>query len=247
MKGLPAYMRVMAHLQTKILTGILTEGTRLPSEMELEKEYGVSRTTIRKALNVLSTEGLIFIRQGQGSFVRSVNGDAQSLNKITSFSETIRRANKGTLSSKILFLRETAADAEQARLLEIKEGEPLFYLRRILYVDDKPIAHMTNTILKDEVPSLDVDIIIRTSLYYYLEHVLDIRMDSAIDRITAKGAEPEDVQLLAPAVRLGEPMLVNCRLTFTPARAFEIVRSVITGSEYEYSIMMHGRPFTAGR
>lgn len=245
MKGLPAYMRVMAHLQTKILTGIIVEGSRLPSEQELEKEYGVSRTTIRKALNMLSNEGLIFIRQGQGSFVRSVNGDAQNLNKITSFSETIRRFNKGRLSSRILEVRETAADAEQAKLLEIHAGEPLFYLKRILYVDDKPIAHMTNIILKDEVPSLDVDIIIRTSLYYYLENVLGIRMDSAIDRITAKGAEPEDVELLAPAVKLGEPMLVNRRLTFTTARAFEIVCSVITGSEYEYSIMMHGRPFTA--
>ena len=243
MRGLPAYMRVMAHLQTKILTGILPEGTRLSSEQELEKEYGVSRTTIRKALNMLSTEGLIFVRQGQGSFVRAVNGDAQNLNKITSFSETIRRLNKGALSSKMLFVREIEADATQAKLLETRVGAPLFFLRRIAYVDDKPIAHMTTTLLRDEVPSLDVDIIIKTSLYYYLENVLDIRMDSAIDRISARGAEPEDVELLAPAVRLGEPMLVNDRVTSTPARTFEFVRTVITGSEYEYSIMMHGRPF----
>ncbi len=42
-------------------------------------------------------------------------------------------------------------------------------------------------------------------------------------------------------------MLVNCRVTSTPARTFEFVRTGITGSEYEYSIMMHGRPFTPRR
>lgn len=243
MRGMPAYMRVMAHLQTKITTGILAEGVRLPSEQELENEYGVSRTTIRKALNMLETEGLIFIRQGQGSFVRATNRDAQNLNKITSFSETMRRLGKGMLSTRILFVKELPADSDQAELLDVPVGEPLFMMRRISSINDKPIAHMTNILLKEEVPSLDTQIIERTSLYYYLENVLGIRIDTAIDRITTRGATKEDAELLAPAVVVGESMLVNRRITYTVSRAFEIVHSVILGSEYEYSIMIRGRPF----
>lgn len=245
MKELPAYMRVMSHLQTKIRTGILAEGARLPSEQELEREYRVSRTTVRKALNLLANEGLIFIRQGQGSFVRAATGGGQNLNKITSFSETLRRFNhKGELSSRVLYLEEAGADAEQAELLEVDAGEPLFRIRRIMYVDGRPVAHMTNTILKARVPTLDAEIITRTSLYYYLENVLGIRIDTAIDRIATRRADGEDAELLAPAVEPGEPMLVNRRLTFTNSGPFEIVVSVIVGSEYEYSIMMRGRPFT---
>lgn len=243
MRGMPAYMRVMAHLQAKITTGILTEGMRLPSEQELETEYGVSRTTIRKALGMLENEGLIFIRQGQGSFVSAINGDAQNLNKITSFSETISRLGKGKLSTRLLYAREVPADGEQAELLDIPVGEPLFVMRRISSVDGRPIAHMTNTLLKAEVPSLDTQIIERTSLYYYLESVLGVRIATAIDRITTRRATEEDSELLSPCVSAGEPMLVNRRITYTASRAFEIVNSVITGSEYEYSIMMRGRPF----
>lgn len=245
MKAMSAYMRVVSHLQAKIATGIYPANSQLPTEAELEIEYNVSRTTVRKALELLRNEGMIYIRHGQGTFVRPAHGGSQSLNRITSFSETIKRMNKGVLKSRVLDMVEVGADSECAGRLEVEPGEPVFVMRRISYINDQPIAYMKNILLKRVVPTLDAELVARTSLYNYLETILGIRMESALDRIAARAADREMVELLRPGITLGEPVLVNNRLTFTIDRPFEIVYSVIKGSEYEYSIMMHGRPFTA--
>jgi GntR family transcriptional regulator len=65
-----AYLRVTDHLRGQIVSGELAAGTRLPSQRELAAEYGVSGIIIRRALEILRTQGLVDSRQGSGTFVR---------------------------------------------------------------------------------------------------------------------------------------------------------------------------------
>jgi DNA-binding transcriptional regulator YhcF (GntR family) len=66
----PPYQQVAARLRAAILTGKLSPGERLPSQVELSKTYGVARMTIQQALRILKDDGLIATRQGSGMFVR---------------------------------------------------------------------------------------------------------------------------------------------------------------------------------
>lgn len=68
--GLPAYRRVANQLRTQIVAGEYAPGAQLPSERELVERYAVSRPTIRQAIGVLHTEGLVVAEHGRGVFVR---------------------------------------------------------------------------------------------------------------------------------------------------------------------------------
>ncbi len=68
--GRPAYQQIADELRRRIQTGVLEPGSKLPTEVELMSEYGVSRVVARLAVGVLRTEGLIYSRQGKGTFVR---------------------------------------------------------------------------------------------------------------------------------------------------------------------------------
>jgi GntR family transcriptional regulator len=67
----PAYQQIADRLRSKVLDGSLEQGTRLPSESDLIDLFGASRGTVRQALAVLRTEGLIEVRHGKGAFVRA--------------------------------------------------------------------------------------------------------------------------------------------------------------------------------
>jgi DNA-binding transcriptional MocR family regulator len=64
------YKRLAALLRARIQSGELAVGQRLPSEKDLQDEYGMARETIRKAVGLLRAEGLVEVRQGHGTFVR---------------------------------------------------------------------------------------------------------------------------------------------------------------------------------
>jgi GntR family transcriptional regulator len=68
--GRPAYQQIADELRRRIQTGALEPGSKLPTEVELMSEYDVSRVVARLAVGVLRTEGLIYSRQGKGTFVR---------------------------------------------------------------------------------------------------------------------------------------------------------------------------------
>ena len=68
--GVPAFRQVAADLREKITTGQLAPGAQLPSERDLVDAYGVSRPTVRDAVNLLRSEGLVTSEHGRGVFVR---------------------------------------------------------------------------------------------------------------------------------------------------------------------------------
>ena len=69
-RGRPAYLQIADDIRSRILDGTLSQGDKLPSEVELMSDYGVSRIVVRMAVEVLESEGLVTKRQGKGSFVR---------------------------------------------------------------------------------------------------------------------------------------------------------------------------------
>ena len=85
-QNIPKYMYIKLALVNRIKTGELSVGAKLPSEKELCDAYACSRLTVRKALDVLRSEGYIRKVQGLGTFVSERNPNKQDLSTITSCS-----------------------------------------------------------------------------------------------------------------------------------------------------------------
>lgn len=235
---LPRYAQVYARLKKQIESHVYKVGDFLPPEPELEKLYRVSRTTVRKAVEMLSQEGFVYIQQGRGTEVLNVT-PTQKLQYVTSFSETLReqgfQVEYHDISVKVIH-----APVEIAEIMQIIPGRELVQLNRTAIVKDKPLALLTNFLLADIVPNFIGTIEKMKSLYEFLESEYNLVIDTANDYITAKPATEEESNTLG--ITLGYPLLQVKRVSFIKAKPIEFVLLRIIGNKYEYFVHTKERP-----
>lgn len=126
---MPAYIRVYNTLRSRILDGDYAVGDLLPSEPELEKQYLVSRTTVRKAVEMLSREGLVETKQGRGTIVLDYH-TTQNINQVSSLSETLEQKGH-VVYCKNMYINTVPASARVANELQIKQGSPIILIQRL--------------------------------------------------------------------------------------------------------------------
>ncbi len=131
----PLYIQLEEQLETGIINGKYRPGDRLPSENELCREYGVSRTTVRQTLGLLAQKDLVYSSQGKGTFVK-VPLISHELSKIVRFAASLKR--KGlTGCTKIYSFASEAANTKAASAL----GVPFCNLNLVGYVKEMPVVY----------------------------------------------------------------------------------------------------------
>lgn len=170
------YLTVRDHLRGLIADG-LAVGESIPSERELCDQFGVSRMTVRQAVDALVVEGLLERVQGRGTFVARPKVDLQL--RLVSFPEEMRRRGMEP-SLRVLAAERTTAPAHVADALDLGPGTEVHYLRRLRLADGLPMAVEENWVPVGLVPDL-----------------LDLEpAPSVYDALTTKGLSPtwgEDV------------------------------------------------------
>ncbi|QRX92258.1 GntR family transcriptional regulator [Streptomyces noursei] len=127
------YQQVAAEIRSGITAGEYKPGALLPSESQLIERYGVSRPTVRKAIDALRTEGLIEVIHGKGSYVRAVPAPAVSIERtITRSGETFRTGHHDWQQIEAPTIHRTTATATTGPLLGLAEGDALFAVDRLL-------------------------------------------------------------------------------------------------------------------
>ncbi|MEK2473527.1 GntR family transcriptional regulator [Streptomyces noursei] len=127
------YQQVAAEIRSGITAGEYKPGALLPSEAQLIERYGVSRPTVRKAIDALRTEGLIEVIHGKGSYVRAVPAPAVSIERtITRSGETFRTGHHDWQQIEASTVHRTTTTATTGPLLGLAEGEALFAVDRLL-------------------------------------------------------------------------------------------------------------------
>lgn len=134
----PIYLQLREVIRTKIEEEEYLPGTAIPSENALAETYGINRLTVRSAIDTLVKEGLLRRVQGKGVFVVGEKLE-QNLYTLDGFSKTIRRKNK-TPKVKVLVKSLRPAGGRFAKIFGIGEEEPVFYIKRICYVEDTPFS-----------------------------------------------------------------------------------------------------------
>ncbi|MEO9886011.1 MAG: GntR family transcriptional regulator [Balneola sp.] len=137
--GTSLHKQISNWLRGQIQDGLLKENEKLPSENELSDTFDVSRVTVRRALQTLESEQLIYRCQGLGSFV-SDHRTHQSFAQLKDFSEEL--AGSGLkASSKVISLEQEKVSEEISSYLNVKENGMVVKLERVRLGNGQPIAY----------------------------------------------------------------------------------------------------------
>ncbi len=229
----PAYKRVYHSIRAKIMEKKYDVGAILPPEPVLEKEFGVSRTTVRRAIDLLVREGLLSVRQGFGTQVIS-RKTVQKLNQFTSVSQSL--VQKGyRIGLRSCFIEKTGAPEDIAALLGIPTHTPVICIYRIKTADGKPISISRNYILESLVPDLDLQQQI-PHLYDFLKEIYGLQYTGCRDVISAYNASFEQAQLLE--VEPKTALFHVRRVCYQNSRPCEVDIVDIIADLYEYEVVI---------
>jgi GntR family transcriptional regulator len=134
----PLYARIAASLASDIAAGTLLPGTQLPPEEGLTERFGVSRTTVRKAVESLVVGGLVEIRRGKGTFVAEPK-IRQDLTELSGFVEDMLALGR-TPTARLLDKRAVAANKTVAQQLGILPGTQVYRIERIRLANGVPMS-----------------------------------------------------------------------------------------------------------
>ena len=242
MEKTPAYVRVYNTLRTRILENDYTIGDLLPPEPELERIFAVSRTTVRKAVEMLSHEGLVEARQGFGTVGLDFN-TTQNINQVTSRSETLQLRGC-SVDTRNMVIETIPASARISKELEIPLGSPVIRIKRIQISDGTPIAIFHNYLIPELVPNIQSYVDRFSHLYDFLEEHYGIQIDAARDRISARAATAEEAEMLETPVNTALIYLI--RTCYSDGRIIGSDHCRILGSRYEFEVYMSGRGKSRG-
>jgi GntR family transcriptional regulator len=233
----PLYHRVYRRLADEIERGDLEAGDRLPSERWLCDELGVSRATVRRALEELVADGLVEPR-GRGSFV---TGDAlaEPPNTLMSLSE-LGRSRGLEASSRVLAREVRAATLDEAEAFGIAPGAELFELQRLRMLDGLPISLDNNRVPLRRAPAVAALDFATASLYEALERG-GRRLARADYEVEARVAESPEAELLG--LTRGAPVLFTTTVAIDEeGQVVDIGRTVYRADRYRFQATLMRRP-----
>ncbi len=203
-------------------------GSAIPSERQLSADLGVSRLTVRAALDALAREGHLVRRRGSGTYVQHPK-IAQELT-MTSFSEDMRRRGMVPGSRTVSLARELAG-ARLGRALQVSPAEKILVIKRLRLADGEPMAIETLHLPEQLVPGLEPEDIDRGSFYELLGGRYGIRIAEGTQAIEPTVTDEEESEALG--VPLHSPAFLFERTSRdADGRTFEFVQSVYRGDRY---------------
>lgn len=237
----PLYLQLQRRIAEAIASGRLAPGDSLPPERDLAHMTGLSRVTVRKAVQALVATGQLSQKRGSGTFVApKVERLEQALSLLTSFTEDMAR--RGRTVESVWISRALHAPApEEVMALGLGAGDRVARLERVRRSDGVPLAIERASLSSAVLPDPEK---VETSLYAVLE-TRGLRPVRAVQRISAANLGPRDAELLEVAP--GVAGLRIERVSYLPSgRVVEFTRSVYRGDAYDFAVELTLAPPQAG-
>ncbi|MGY2872874.1 DNA-binding GntR family transcriptional regulator [Marmoricola sp. URHA0025 HA25] len=229
--GGPLYLRLARHIETSIVDGHLSPGDRLDGEIGLAETLGVSRQTMRKAIDELVRSGLLVRRHGSGTQVLPTRADRTG-GGVEGLYDELKRADRRP-STKVITLEVRGAEVDIAEELGLGPGDEVTYLERVREADGVPIAIMRNWIPTGltELDARDLE----THGFYEILRKGGVRMRMAQQSIGAEGASSVSARLLG--VKKGMPLLTIETTTYADSgKPVELGRHEYRGDMYRFPV-----------
>jgi len=218
----PLYQQIKALITQSLQSGEWKPGELMPSEVELAARFKVSQGTVRKAIDELAAENLVVRRQGKGTFVATHHEERAHFRFLKLMPD---EGVPHHPENRILEVRRIRAPAEVARLLELKSGDAVVYIKRLMCFDGAP------TILEELW--LPGQVFKGLTAERLVEYKFGTRMIRATEKIRAVAADAAAAEHLA--VPAGTPLLVADRVSFTYGdRPVELRRGLYLTAQHHY-------------
>jgi len=226
---LPLYVQLRDALRGKIEGGEWKVGSQLPTEAELMASFKVGRATVRQALQELVNQGLLYRKQGKGTYVSRPRQE-DDIETLVSFTAEMM-ARGVTPGARVLGVWVIIPPAEVREQLDLKDNEKVVRLERLRFGDGLPIALELAHLNHGMVPGIENEDL-TGSLYHRLVHVHGLRIARVQQTIQPALATAREAELLG--IRRGSPVLVIDRLSFADSgKPIEIMHFVYRGDIYQ--------------
>jgi DNA-binding GntR family transcriptional regulator len=202
----PLYAQVAERFEALIADGTLPSGTRLENEIAMGERFGLSRPTMRRAIQVLVDKGLLVRRRGVGTQI--VHGSITRRADLSSLYDDLAQDGRAP-TTEVLTYETLEPSPDLARRLGVEIDKPVQHIRRLRSADGAPIALMENHLI--EAPTVLREELERRGLYEMLRE-RGTTMRVARQFVSARAATKEEAELLD--VPIGSPILTLERTAY---------------------------------
>nr|WP_116370039.1 GntR family transcriptional regulator [Cupriavidus taiwanensis] len=228
----PLYQQIKALITRSLQSGEWKPGEMIPSEMELASRYKVSQGTVRKAIDELAAENLVARRQGKGTFVTTHHEDVVKFRFLRLVPD---EGEPHYGASHVLECKRLRAPAEIARLLDIRTGDSVVQIRRVLTFSGESTVLDEIWLLGANFKGLTAEKLTewKGPMYALFEAEFGTRMIRASEKIRAVPADETAAELLS--VPVGAPLLSVERVSYTYGdRPVEVRRGLYVTTRHYY-------------
>jgi DNA-binding GntR family transcriptional regulator len=230
----PLYFQLSQAFERAISDGSLPAGSKLENELLLAQQYGLSRPTVRRAVQELVDKGLLVRKRGVGTQV--IQPHVRRSVELTSLYDDLARGGEAP-STEVLTLERVPVPADVALELDVGAGEEVVALRRLRRTRGEPLAILTNYLPGRFEPTLAE--LTERGLYQYLRSQ-GVHLRVAHQRIGARLARADEARLLGEPPR--SALLTMQRTAFDDKGApVEHGRHVYRASRYDFETTLVGR------
>ncbi len=227
--ALPLHYQLETIIRERIRDHMWNSGSKIPSEFDLCKEFGLSRNTVRQALLNLVDKGVLYREQGHGTFVSQLPFDHPT-DRLMGFTEEMMRTG-ASIGARILIAETTTIPSQAADDLGLQSGAEMHRLKRLRFADEKPVALEDAYLPANLFPEILEEFSPTTSLYERMKHMYGLIPASATERIEACRPSAEEARLLQ--ITRTTPVLRIQRRTFLKnGTPIESVEAVYRGDTY---------------
>jgi GntR family transcriptional regulator len=234
---IPLYFQLAERIREQIAMGVLQPGQRLASARELSEQAGISRMTVRQALDYLERQGHLVVRHGAGTFVAQRKLTFRAVN-LLGFTQSMLEQG-GEPSSKVLVQSVGAPSPEVADLLGLGLDEQVVRISRLRLLRGEPVLLELVNLPARMCPGLETEDLGGTSLYALLEDRYHLRPQRSRQRLEATVANAFEVELLGVAI--ATPMLLVEGVTFGPGDVpIETFKAIFRGDRFQFELDSQG-------
>jgi DNA-binding GntR family transcriptional regulator len=226
----PLWFQVAEHLEQAIVSGAMPQGALLDNEIALAQRLGVSRPTMRRAMEQLVDRGLVVRRRGIGT--RVVQPKVRRPLELTSLYDDLATGGQAP-TTELLGFHNVEATGEVAARLRVEEGSGVVHIERLRSARGEPIARMSNHLPADLV-TFDAAALERGGLYDLLRRS-GVRLHSATQTLGARTATTAEARVLGES-RGAAVLTMERETTDEEGRVVEFASHLYAASRYSFEI-----------
>jgi GntR family transcriptional regulator len=237
-RSIPLYFQLEQIIKSKILTGEFSPGEKIPTETELCQAYQVSKITVRQAVLNLVNEGLLFRKQGKGTFTRENVVKSASTFKFSGNINDFISDGLKMKEVKPLDIIKTQSSSKVAKVLNIKEGEDVVQIRRTRNFNHVPVSYIKNYLPLEIGRKIKRRDLLSYSMLQILRDKLKLPISNGIQYIDAIVADYDVSSALS--VNLFSPVLYSELIMFTKdKKPVEFAQHFFRPDQFRYTIELN--------